>query len=51
MVHTYINVYYHRNTVYPLLTLTNVPMVGTMMSGWINAYKEGTSMADSNMLL
>ena len=29
------------NTVYPLLTLVNVPSLGTMISGWLNAYKEG----------
>jgi predicted alpha-1,2-mannosidase len=29
------------NTVYPLLNLVNRPMLGTMMQGWVNAYKEG----------
>jgi putative alpha-1,2-mannosidase len=30
------------NTVYPLLTLSNRPVLGTMMTGWLNAYKEGS---------
>ncbi len=29
------------NTVYPLLNLVNRPVLGTMMQGWVNAYKEG----------
>jgi len=29
------------NTVYPLLTLTNRPVLGEMINGWLNAYKEG----------
>ena len=32
------------NTVYPLLTLSNRPMLGEMMTGWLNAYKEGRSI-------
>lgn len=29
------------NTVYPLLTLANRPKLGSLMAGWLNAYKEG----------
>jgi len=29
------------NTVYPLLSLSNRPMLGRLMQGWVNAYKEG----------
>lgn len=29
------------NTVYPLLSLVNRPMLGRTMQGWVNAYKEG----------
>lgn len=29
------------NTVYPLLSLSNRPLLGVLIDGWLNAYKEG----------
>jgi predicted alpha-1,2-mannosidase len=29
------------STVYPLLSITNRPRLGTMIEGWLNAYREG----------